>query len=243
MTKTLPKQALAMIEAYKNLNLGDKKVQCPYRMNTDGTRVGLKVFLGKGLPTEIEEEAVLIAKRDKIDLSHLSVEGIREFLRENGLGVDCSGLIANILNVSDKQRVKKLATRVAGNIIRRFLAGLRPVENLSVEGLTHPENSLKCKQWHDVLPGDMIRTRNGKHALLIKEIEYTDSEKLRAITYVHSTNAYGITSGVREGRIEITNLEHSLEDQKWLEIDETSKRNITHEGLLDGETNGVYRLR
>lgn len=106
-----------------NLEIGGKKIACPYFTNHVGMSfikamkmagieeaVRRKImtvynsnqlpygwFRGKGTPEQIEAAAAGIAGMEEIDLEKATTAGIREFMGVYGLGVDCSGFVYNIL--------------------------------------------------------------------------------------------------------------------------------------------------
>jgi hypothetical protein len=95
---TLPPEPIKVINEYLNLQLGGKSVPCPYYMNVRKDRMGLTALLGKGNPGEIEREVKVWAKLRGFDLEAASISQIRDFMRGKGIGIDCSGFIANVLS-------------------------------------------------------------------------------------------------------------------------------------------------
>jgi hypothetical protein len=119
----MTKKAWERVDRYLNLQIGGKKIVCPYFTNHAGfyfiqamreagldLETGMKVmkvynsnrlpygwFRGKGTPEQIEEAAVEIAGMEEINLDKATAAGIVEFLRVYGLGVDCSGFVYNVL--------------------------------------------------------------------------------------------------------------------------------------------------
>jgi len=244
MIKTLPKEALSIIDQYRHLPLGDKLVQCPYFKNRANVRAGLSVYMGKGTPDEIIEETKILAQKSSFDLKTMSEQDINQFMILNSLGIDCSGFISQILNALDEKLVKKIAAiKFSKRPIRALISRYRPIENISANQLTSAPHSEMLDLWQDLQPGDMIRTRAGKHVLLIIETKRNESNDLKEFTYNHSTSYYDQANGIRQGRVSIIYPNEALKDQDWQEKDDSGK-NYTHEGLLEDDgTNGVYRLK
>ena len=105
---TLSKNAIKTIHQYKHLHIGDKSINTPYFINKiNKVRAGLRVLIGKGTPTEIEDEANLIALRKKINLPKMTKEQITDFLIQNNIGIDCSGFVYHILDAHTKELKQK----------------------------------------------------------------------------------------------------------------------------------------
>jgi hypothetical protein len=109
---------------YENLAVHDKKISTPYFMNNVGMwfaglmedegvgqdkirkvkkafsnrRVPYGWYRGKGKPEEIAEAAEKISEKLGLPLKNASREVILEFMKLFGLGVDCSGLVYNLLS-------------------------------------------------------------------------------------------------------------------------------------------------
>lgn len=242
MKKQLPEVAQEVINNYKNLPLGKEGVVCPYAKNFKGVRGGLRVMLGKGSPQEIAEEVILLAKQRRCDLAEKSPQEIREFMESRGLGIDCSGLVVHVLAAANPAILKQVSARSFWKSpLRFFIAKLRPVENISVKVLTNKKNSERIADLNAIEVGDMIRTRNGDHILLVTEIEKAETS-VSKISYTHSTSFYGDAHGVRTSAIAITKPTEPLEKQAWDEVDETGK-NFSLEGYIEGkEDSGIFRL-
>lgn len=223
---------------YINLPFKVKGTAVPYYKNSS-LKSDIAVFVGKGSPDEIVEEAYNFARVENINIDSMNNVEIRDFLISHNLGIDCSGFVSNILAVEEKlDRVY-----IEGSFLRRFLAKRKMRENISVKVLTNEQNSYKIDNWREVKPYDLIITRKRKHVLLVSRVEKDEEEKIRYIYYWHATLYYEKGGGVREGKIEVVDLEADLKKQKWLEIDERG-RNYTLEGFLDDDgSNGIYRLR
>jgi hypothetical protein len=138
------------VEKYLNLDIFGKKIVCPYFTNhigltfmeamrdggldLDTARKVIKNFnernynlgwwRGKGSPEQIADATIKIAEREKLDLSKGSVEIIREFMLEHGLGVDCSGFVYNVLSfagVKIEKEVFKASAHTFGDGVSQII--------------------------------------------------------------------------------------------------------------------------
>lgn len=121
-----PDLAWEEVNKYLNLDIYGKKIVCPYFTNhigkafMDSMRDGgltleiarnviknfndrkypLAWWRGKGTPEQIVEATIKIAEIEKVNLTNASAEAIREFMLLHGLGVDCSGMVYNVLSTA-----------------------------------------------------------------------------------------------------------------------------------------------
>jgi len=243
MKKMLSKSILDLVNSYQYLPIAGKLISCPYFKNRAGVRVGYKVAVGKGTPHEIAEEVEIRSKINKYDLNNVSIYEIRQFMEKQGLGVDCSGFVVQLLNVIDSKVVIKLAKRnFLKNPYRALISRMRPIENISADRLTSGKRVRKIEDLNKIEPGNLIRTRRGKHLLIVIGTYTGEDDKINKVVYAHATLYYGKESGVRIGEINITSLEKHLKDQDWQEKDE-NENNPTYQGYLDDDgSNGIYKL-
>lgn len=241
----LPPKTRNLVNHYLALRLGPQKIRCPYFQNIIHRRT-TPIFAGKGLPKEIEKETLKLFNKRKKLLSKLSSSSIRLYMTMGNLGVDCSGLVANLLNSFLQE--KRLGTLWKSlrypslNPIRLFIYKLRPRSNLSATILTNPLNTFPLKKLDDVKPGDLLKIGN-YHLAIIHEVEFNKKNKVVRIGYVHSTSDYCEQHGVRQGNIFITNKQRPLEKQKWDE--KYQGRNWMLKDYLAAPKNrrGLRRLR
>lgn len=203
-------------------------------------RAGLRVMIGKGNVDDIVEEAMLIALREKIDLKKLDANGLKKFLVESHLGIDCSGLAYHILNAELKTRGlgglnKHLKFPFIKNPFRKLLTLFRPVESAGVRTISHEQNSIEIKL-SDVKPGDLIVILGGgekqdrNHVLIIHEVTNIPSlcqggglpagRGEVVMHYTHSMqwpNDGQYNHGVRQSEIEITDKNKNILEQIWFE--------------------------
>lgn len=172
------------------LSLDGKKVPTPYRRNEIGSfqKIGSE-FQGKSSPEVLTEATKRLAKEQNFDLNKASVEEIREFMKKNKLGIDCSGFVYRVINyLSEKLGL--------GNLEKA--AGLPHVGRTNVAKLTSDEFSVPVGSFNEAQPGDIIRLNSGGdilHALIV--LENSDG----VIAYAHSSGET-IPNGVHIGKIE-----------------------------------------
>ncbi len=193
--------AQILYQAYDQflLSLGGKKVPTPYRRNEIGSFQKLAPeFQGKSSPEILTKTAKKLAKDQNFDLNKASVEEIRDFMRKNKLGIDCSGFAYRMLNF--------LVQKVKGKSLEAF--GLPHVGRTNVAKLTSDEFTNQVKNIGNIQAGDIIKI--DAHCIIILE------KTLQKITYVHSSGESN-PDGVHLGKIKIIDPNKSLQDQTWLE--------------------------
>ncbi|PIR03203.1 MAG: hypothetical protein COV60_01575 [Candidatus Magasanikbacteria bacterium CG11_big_fil_rev_8_21_14_0_20_43_7] len=222
MKKTLSQPALDVVKAYEALQFGDQHVCTPYFNNKrQKVRGALRVLVGKGTPSEIIEEAFLFSHREHIDLRQLSAEGLKTYLVDHNLGIDCSGLMYHVLDAEIRERthkpLKSFLTFPNKSLFRKILATLRPAENTNVKTFADEKNSNDITL-SEIQPGDIItfigskKVGNPDHILLIESVDDTILSYVHAYTFP-SDGTYG--HGVKRGNIEITDAKMQIKDQRW----------------------------
>lgn len=247
MERKLPGAVKKIIKDYFALNIGRKKVVTPYYRNVKRIRAELRSLIGKGTPEEIEEETLIYAKLRGFNFRKNSEKEIREFMRSQGIGIDCSGFAVHLydtwLKALKKGSLFQNLKFPKASLYRQFVRLLRPIENISADLLTNNANSEKI-ELKKVQIGDMIRLKGlkrGHHIAVIIEIEKFKSGKIKKIKYVHSSPRYGENNGVRYGEIKIEAIKKELKDQVWLEKDENGICWTYRELLKDYKDNGLRR--
>jgi hypothetical protein len=251
---------------------GVENVRCPYfncsRKNYRGQIRGL---IGKGSPEEIVEEAKILSIQYHHGLfdkeGHCCIHGddcragvpaeaIRHFLIDNDIGIDCSGFAAYVLLAHFKEARH---VNIAGkfffwprkNFIRRLIAKLRPIENMSVKVFAKNENTDKlfdgrgAVDFHKIIPGDIVimletgprKTRN--HILVVTACDGTTVE------YVHA-RAWSIEGkyghGIARGKISVVKPGGNLLEQTWTELEKTNEHNETFWEARDANVLEIRRI-
>ncbi|MBI2990411.1 MAG: hypothetical protein HYY51_04495 [Candidatus Magasanikbacteria bacterium] len=253
---TLSDKTLGLIENYEHLKWGRFTISCPYINNKRAKlRAGLGVMIGKGSPQEIIEEAELLALQKNIPLEEFKPEQIKQFLVENGLGVDCSGFAYHVLEAESVARGKaklKKQIRLASSInpLRNLIKNLRHLENTNVETLADSKNSVEILL-SEIRPGDMIvilksgTDQMRDHIAIISSVEYADGLPI-SLEYVHAQrwSTDGLYQhGARRGIIKIQDLTQNLLKQTWIEQGLSGDKNETLRRAKNAKSLSIRRLR
>ena len=78
----------------------EKYIGLPYSKNIlkDGKIIKEQFLGGKGNYRQIATETIRLAQKQKIDLIKLTNQEFYNFQKKNHLGIDCSGLVCQLLN-------------------------------------------------------------------------------------------------------------------------------------------------
>lgn len=244
MRLTFPPKTRKLVNKYFNIKAGPFTVDCPYFQNV-ADRGGEPVFLGKGLPQEIEAEFNKILGLRPERIKTLEPPSVRHNMVMANLGIDCSGFAVRIL---DSFLSEKGLGNIRKNTKPRNLSpfsllrhNFRPYTSISANDITSLRNCLKIIKLNDVLPGDLIRI-GSIHVVVVTEVEKVNG-RTKKITYCHSTWDYFDQHGVRKGNIIIKNLALPLEKQSWDEY--YRGRNWVLEDFLKAKEKdrGIRRLK
>ena len=219
-----------IVESYTKLRVGDKLVDLPYtiatsQINTTGAIMGRTSryanFAGKGRPDQIHRALLSEAGRHNLNLAIATPQEIHAFMIKQGIGVDCSGFVYNVLDAYLRANklppLNQLILRrndVLGRL-ERLLLGWRWVRRCSAATLTNDFNTAKVLRADAIRPGDVIRLTHadwpGNHIAIV--VATSKSQ----ITYAHSS---GTTQhqGPHTAFIKITHPELGLENQSWEEL-------------------------
>lgn len=243
----IPQEVKNLIQHYFNLKVNSKIIRVPYHINVKHIRAELRSLAGKGTPQEIEEEVVIFAKLRNFNLKKATKEEIREFMQKEGIGIDCSGLVAHILNIWLKSRkmgsLHSNLTFPKLPLLKRLVIKIRPIENISAELLTNQQNTININL-KEVQGGDLLRLKGlkkGNHIAIITKVKRGGDGNLEEITYIHSSRYYGEDNGIREGKIKIKDENAPLEEQDWLERDKNNICWTLKEYLKEKQDNGLRR--
>ncbi len=237
-TKTLSTRALSVIDQYRQFTVGSATCSVPYFNNkTKRSRGALRVYVGKGSPKELFEEIQSVLVKAHIDTSTISNETIKKLLTDENIGIDCSGFAYYVLNSQNEEigkgKIDKHLSFInCHGLIGKMRCALRPIENCDVATFAHDSNS-RLVTLKDVTPGDMITMLNDSqenerdHILVIHQVEYQNFIPYQ-IHYSHAVaypedGIYG--TGIKQGTIEILDLNKPLTDQLWTENGKTAEAN------------------
>lgn len=237
----LPTSARQVVEAYFHIRVGKAVAACPYHINP-GVWSANRALLGKGNPAEIEAAAAVCFERYAMP-STADPEQLRNLLLACGIGVDCSGFAAWVLNAHTKAVLSRSlwsCVKFPG-LKRRAVSTLRPVQNISANLLTNSRNARSVEDLAQVRPGDLIRASGGHHVLVIIEVGLDSSGDTGYFQYAQSSCMYGSSSGVRTGYVMIKKPRGPLLAQEWFD---NYEQNIIEELIAESEgDNRIVRLR
>jgi hypothetical protein len=195
----------------------------PYFSNVKKSTSPENVLVGKGSAKEIALKTIELANLESIKLLDLTSSQIYNFQKKHDLGIDCSGLVFNLL-----QFIKPNI-----NNILIGTEGIKGVRRLSASLLTSPPNATKINDYNSVKTGDLIRVDDGKHVLFV-------IEKIGNIIYYVHNSGKTKTKGVHLGTLEIVNPQQPLNHQKWSDV---TKENKNYNTLINSKKDdGFYRI-
>jgi hypothetical protein len=215
--QTLPSAARKRIARYQALRIQQLRITCPYHINS-GLRAKNRALVGKGRPEDIEAAAEYYLSKYQMHAAG-DVEQLRRYMLACGLGVDCSGFAAWILDCMTQDILQKSVWQCLTfpGVKRSIISKLRPIENISANLLTGTRNSQKIADLHQVRPGDMVRLIGGGHVILISEVGRTRDGQPLYFQYVQSSVSYGDRQGVNNGLVIIDHPVGYLLEQQWVD--------------------------
>ncbi|EKD58111.1 MAG: hypothetical protein ACD_57C00027G0004 [uncultured bacterium] len=241
----LPPKTRLMVEKYIKLKIGKYEINTPYFENFVRKKRIKRVFAGKGTPEEIQKTAINLFKSHGKNLYDFDPYQIRHYMLMASIGIDCSGFATNIIDTFLKEiylgSIKKSLRPLKSSLFSYFRHHIRTYTNLSANTLTSLVNCIIIKDINRVLPGDFIRF-GPSHIAIISSVDKFGN-KVKKITYYHSTCDYFEQHGVRKGEIVITNSNKNLENQKWTEI--LRGKNWSYQDYMSSESGerGIRRLK
>lgn len=159
-----------------------KYIGIPYWKNTlkDGKIIKEGFMGGKGDAKDIALKTVELANQENLKLLNLSEREIYNFQKKNKIGIDCSGLVSQLLIFY-------------GSLINKKV-DLNP-RKTSANMLTSSPLAKQITDYSQIKIGDLVRQKNGHHVLFIIE------KKDNIILYVDSSRD---NRGVRYGQADLT---------------------------------------
>jgi hypothetical protein len=231
----------AIIDAYTDFEVEGRQVKLPYalaiaRIENEpayvmGRTDARTYFAGKGTPEQLRESLRKAAKEKDFDLTTARADEITTFMVGEGIGIDCSGFVYNVLDAwlrgEGGVSLDKLILRKSGWMgkIERLLLRKNRVRRSSAATLTSDLNSIRVPTASEAQPGDMIRLTHsdwaGKHIAIV--VDKDD----RTITYAHSSEFTKI-QGPHHGIIKILDWSRDLDQQEWQEVTQEGKNYGTY---------------
>lgn len=259
-TRRISDQAITAIDQYLHFRFHSAECNIPYFNNRrTGLRAALPVLVGKGSPKQIYEEIEIIATQERVPFKDFTDQSLKHFLISHNIGIDCSGLAYFILNEESVARGKGSLDRhisfvYSKGIVSKIASRLHPVKNVDAKTFAHDKNST-IVAIKDIQPGDIITMVGSDisgnefmgerdHILVIHQIEYQNFLPV-TLHYINSIawSSDGMTGhGVREGKIDIADINKPITDQIWTENNATGNSHFTHVRAKKSLTE-VRRLR
>lgn len=154
----------------------DQYLRLPYMSNRlkDGKIIKERFLGGKGHWQEIYKQSQKIAQKNKLDFKKLTPQQKYNLQKKNQIGIDCSGLVSQLLNFYAKLLKKNL------NLNPRIT---------SAKMLTSLPLSKEISDYHYIQSGDIVKQKDGHHVLFILEkqgqnIKFIESSKeKRGVNY------------------------------------------------------------
>lgn len=253
-TKTLPygrpsevlklhKSARSLIEHYANLHIMSAHCSTPYHINCRLFSHN-RALVGKGRPEEIEAAAEHFFKRFNTVIKAGDSARLKASLRDYGIGIDCSGFAAWVVNELTQQQAGKPIWKCLRfpNARSRAVSKFRPIENISAALLTGERNAKKLENLYDIRPGDLIRALHGGHVIVVTETGVDAHGHALYFKYAHSAAGNEKVNGLNQGLVTLTQPEGRLADQDWIE-DGTSISFALSTVQAGGDDSRAVRLR
>lgn len=204
---SLSPKTFLLLNHYLLLPYRVTKIACPYWVND--LDKGIKgPFSGKGTPGQIVFSSYRRARKLGIELDKLNKQQLVKFLKNNRIGVDCSGFVFHLLNSFDKENggvgiANKYLSN--GRVVSWRVAWRVNADTLSSEYFTREIQTEKVR------PGDIIRLYKGKHVMFVTTVGRN------FIVYSHCSD-FTLDRGCHLGKIWIKDWKKGLEYQQWEEL-------------------------
>ncbi len=209
------------------LDIYGNKTITPYRINIPYQEDRRKY--GKSDPKELKENLIEIARNKNFDLKVAKSKEIRKFMKDNMLGVDCSGFVYHCLNY--------LLEKTQNTTMEEL--GFPKASSTNALKLASNEFTVPIKDIKDIKTGDMIIFHKGSEEDIAHILLVQNATKDK-ITYIQSTSQ-GEDDGVKKNTIIITDPEKGLESQKWTEVFPDGTKRVQYFNTNSGD--GVRRLK
>jgi hypothetical protein len=239
----LPEPAQGLIKHYSNLQIMGASCPTPYHINC-GLFSRNRALVGKGRPDEIEKAAEHFFKRFNTAIKPRDSIRLKASLRDYGIGVDCSGFAAWVLNELTIERLGKSLWKCLKfpSARSRVVSKMRPIENISAALLTGDRNTKRVEDLRTVRPGDLIRALSGGHVIVITEVGIDSADHALYFQYSHSAAGHEENGGVSQGFVILHSPKQKLTAQAWTEGD-TATPPAFLAVKAGGDDSRVVRLR
>jgi len=231
---------------YINFTVNEKNIKIPYVINQK--RFNIKRSAGKGSPEVIRHELLEMAQENEFDLETHSDAEVFRFMKQQQIGIECSGMVFHVLNAYLLTReipsLTKLITPTSlFGRIRKSLMPDRWYRNVSADMLTNDKHTVPISDINDIQESDMIRmgvARPGDHVLIITGITRKNGV-ITEIEYAHSSYKRTVRQGPHTAIIKVVDAKKSLQEQQWQEKTPQGEAYSVHFHPERGD--GVRRLK
>ncbi len=220
-----PTLTKAILE-YTDFEVAGRRVQIPYYLHPKKRKWRFWEYSSKEPASRIRNNLLKKAAKRGFGLSQRSSDEITSFMKDNRLGIDCSGFVYQVL----KPLVKEKANRHLGVGLKRLPGVLGELEMLlllwrrerriGAKLLNDDLNSVPVENLAEVRPGDLIKltpiSDAHYHIAVVVWLERNAGGDLREIVAAHS-GRYTVPSGPHLVTIEVTAPALGIEDQVWHE--------------------------
>ncbi len=219
-----------LLNEYLHFVVEGKEVKVPYVLQFsigDHSRTS-----GKGTPEMLKKELLQDARIEGFDLKIAQPKEIFAFMKQQRIGIECSGLVFQLANAYVKtEKGVDLSTEIyvyRGMLgrLEHLLRSSRRYRNANAKTLTSDINTVKIEKVRDIKVADLIRMstkREADHVLIVVDVK-RDSESVPVeIIYAHSSSVNTRKRGPHTGVIKVIDANEGLEKQEWFEQTKTGE--------------------
>ncbi len=239
-----PKEVLDAIKKYENLTFKNFKTKVPYYRNRPTLLFTPPVEAGKGDPEEIQKYIDEVIAKSPYANRIKNNDTFRKALIAFGIGLDCSGLVYNLLDIWAKVKHQKSLAHFLPKenpiFIRKFFSRLiKPQSSMSADDFTSEPFARQIKGTLNIRAGDLIRTKGGHHVLMIISTEFYGNH-FEIVAYQSSDSHY--PHGLVSTLIQVPSDKINLALGTWIDMKvKYLYRNKSYEGFVLVSGSGVWR--
>ncbi|MCA9392121.1 hypothetical protein KC614_02870 [candidate division WWE3 bacterium] len=237
-----------LLDEYLNFEVAGKKVKIPYVM--ERSRMAFNKTSGKGAPRMLKDEVLRVAESEGFDIEKASEFEVYDFMRNQRIGIDCSGLVYHLLNeyLQGEKDVdlSEVLVRKEGvfGLLEKNILSFQRHRRVNAATLTSELNTVRVERATDIKVGDLIRMSIKKpadHVLLVVDVDKDKDANANSFSYVHSSSVNTKKRGPHLGKINVVDKEGGIEKQDWQERTKTGESYKIHFHPERGD--GLRRLK
>ena len=245
---TPAEQALRdMANEYTNFTVAGRHIKIPYVMSS--RRWDFWRTSGKSTPEKLNEELIAYAQRYSFDLNAAKEYDVYQFMREHGIGIDCSGLAYHLLDAFVRALhgipLSQYLVRFPGILgqLEKNLLAFKRSRRINAATLVSPLNAVSVESTKDIRIGDLIFSEHIRdHVLVVTDLFISQHKKLTGLEYIHSSSVQTQKRGPHYGYINVRNPESDIKSQEWLEKTKHGT-NYGEEYIKESKRSGIFRLK